>query len=123
MAPQPREKSVDQYIRSFAAPTRRVLEQLRAAIREAAPKAREAISYGMPHFFQDGGLVAFAAYRDHIGLYCGSSALRAFGRQLAKYRTGKGTLRFPIDQAIPVGLVRKIVKFRVRATSAKSRTK
>jgi len=115
--------SIDQYIRSFPAPTRRILNGLRAVIRKAAPDATEKISYGIPTFSQNGNLVHFAAYENHIGLYGASSTLRALETRLVKYKTGKGTLRFPIDQPIPVGLVRQIVKLRVKENSAKARKK
>jgi uncharacterized protein YdhG (YjbR/CyaY superfamily) len=112
--------SIEQYIRSFPAPTRRLLKDLRAVIREAAPDAREKISYGMPSFSQNGNLVGFAAYENHIGFYGASSAHRALASKVAKYKTGKGTLRFPLDQPIPAKLVRQIVKLAVERNSAKS---
>ena len=113
--------SIDQYIRSFPAPTRKLLKELRAVIREAAPDASEKISYGMPTFSQNGNLVHFAAYQSHIGLYGASSAHRALESRLAKYKTGKGTLRFPLDQPVPLGLVRQLVKLAVKRNSAKSK--
>jgi uncharacterized protein YdhG (YjbR/CyaY superfamily) len=115
--------SIDQYIRSFPAPIRQLLNELRAVIREAAPDASEKISYGIPTFSRNRNLVHFAAYVNHIGLYGAASALRALESKLVKYRTGKGTLRFPIDQPIPVELVRRIVKLAVKEDSAKSRKK
>ena len=113
--------STDQYIRSFPAPTRKLLRELRALIREAALDAREKISYGIPSFAQNGNLVHFAAYANHLGLYGAPGVPRSLERTLAKYRTGKGTLRFPIDQPIPLELVRQIVELRVQENSAKSR--
>ena len=113
--------SIDQYIRSFPAPTRKILIELRAVIRKAAPQASEKISYGIPTLAQNGNLVHFAAYPNHIGLYGAPRAPRAFDRKLKKYRTGKGTLRFPIDQPIPLELVRQIVELRVKENAAKSR--
>ena len=113
--------SIDQYIRSFPAPTRKLLRELRAMIREAAPGASEKISYGMPCFSLNGNLASFAAYENHIGWYGGPSASRTLESKLAKYRTGKGTLRFPIDQPIPTELVRQIVKRRVKENSAARR--
>lgn len=112
--------SVDQYIGSFPAPTRRILKELRAVMRKAAPNASEKISYGIPTLFQDGNLVHYAAYESHIGLYGAPYAPKAFASRLQKYRTGKGTLRFPIDRPIPMELVRRIVELRVKENSAKS---
>ena len=116
-------KSIDQYIRSFPASTQKLLKELRAIIREAAPAASEKISYQMPAFFQNGNLVYFAAYESHIGLYGGLSAIRASESELVNYKSGKGTIRFPVDQPIPVELVRKIVELRVRENSAKAKKK
>ena len=113
--------SIDQYIRSFPAPTRKILKELRAVMRKAAPQAGEKISYGIPTLFQDGNLVHYAAYAKHIGLYGAPHAPKVFARKLEKYRTGKGTLQFPIGQPIPMELVRQIVERRVKENSAKSR--
>ena len=112
--------SVDEYIRSLPAPTRKILKALRAAMRQAAPHASEKISYGIPTLFQSRNLVHYAAYESHIGLYGAPRSPRELDRKLAKYRTGKGTLRFPIDQPIPLDLVREIVKRRVAESSARS---
>jgi uncharacterized protein YdhG (YjbR/CyaY superfamily) len=112
--------SVDEYIRSFPAPTRRILRELRAVMREAAPEATEKISYGIPTLFQNGNLVHYAAYEKHIGLYGAPRSPREFDRKLRKYRTGKGTLQFPIDRKLPLALVRQIVKLRVKQNSARS---
>ena len=120
---KPDYKSIDQYIRSFPASTQKLLKELRAIIREAAPAASEKISYQMPAFFQNGNLVHFAAYESHIGLYGGLSAIRAFESELVNYKSGKGTIRFPVDQPIPVELVRKIVELRVKVNSAKAKKK
>jgi uncharacterized protein YdhG (YjbR/CyaY superfamily) len=113
--------TIDEYIRSFPAPTRKILNGLRAVMRKAAPHASEKISYGIPTLFQNGNLVHYAAYAKHIGLYGAPHAPKAFARRLEKYRTGKGTLQFPIDQPIPLELVRQIVERRVEENSAKSR--
>ena len=112
--------SIDEYIRSFPAPTRKILKELRAAMRQAAPNASEKISYGIPTLFQGRNLVHYAAYESHIGLYGAPRSPRALDRKLTKYRTGKGTLRFPIDQPIPLDLVRVIVKRRVAENSRRA---
>jgi uncharacterized protein YdhG (YjbR/CyaY superfamily) len=108
--------TVDEYIRSFPAPTRKILKQLRAVMRKAAPHASEKISYGIPTLYQDGNLVHYAAYPGHIGLYGAPRSPRALDLKAKKYRTGKGTLQFPIDQPIPLELVRQIVEARVNAS-------
>jgi uncharacterized protein YdhG (YjbR/CyaY superfamily) len=114
--------SIDQYILSFPAPTRKILKQLRAVMRRAAPQASEKISYGIPTLHHNGNLVHYAAYQNHIGLYGAPRSPQAFDRKLQKYRTGKGTLRFPIDQPIPFELVRQIVELRVKENASKTRT-
>jgi uncharacterized protein YdhG (YjbR/CyaY superfamily) len=118
---KPDYTSIDQYIRSFPAPTRKILKELRAVMRKAAPHASEKVSYGIPTLFQNGNLVHYAAYAKHIGLYGAPHAPKAFARKLQKYRTGKGTLQFPIDQPIPLDLVRQIVELRAKENAAKSR--
>jgi len=116
-----RHASVGDYIRSSPAPARRLLRRLRAVIREAAPEASQRISYGMPAFFQDGVLVYFAAFESHVGLYGGARSLGALESQARRYRTGKGTLRFPLDRPIPAALVKRIVTLRVRQNAARAR--
>ncbi len=113
--------SVDEYIRSFPAPTRKILKELRAVMRSAAPHASEKISYGIPTLHQNGNLVHYAACERHIGLYGAPRSPKALDLELEKYRTGKGTLQFPIDRPIPLELVRQIVEARVKENSAKSR--
>jgi len=112
-------KSIDQYISSFPISTQNILKELRAIVRESAPTASEKISYQMPTFFQNGNLVYFAAYENHIGFYPGASVIHAFESELRNYKTGKGSIQFPIDQPIPLELIKKIVKFRVEENSAK----
>ena len=116
-------KSIDQYISDFPVSTQKILAELRATIREAAPAASEKISYQIPTFFQNGNLVHFAAYKNHIGFYPTSSGVQAFKGELKKYKTSKGSLQFPIDQPIPLGLIKKIVKFRVEENSTKAKKK
>jgi uncharacterized protein YdhG (YjbR/CyaY superfamily) len=116
-------KSIDQYISNFPISTQKILEELRAIIRESAPAASEKISYQIPTFFQNGNLVHFAAYENHIGFYPGASVIQAFESELRNYKTAKGSIQFPIDQPIPLELIKKIVKFRVEENSAKSKKK
>jgi uncharacterized protein YdhG (YjbR/CyaY superfamily) len=105
--------SIDRYIAAFPAETRRLLKELRAAIRAAAPGAEEKISYGMPTFALKGNLVHFAAFKNHIGFFGASGAVRAFKDELSGYATEKGALKLPLDQPLPLEMIRKIVKFRV----------
>ena len=100
-----------------------MLEDLRQTIRKAAPKAEEVISYQMPAFKFHGMLVYFAGFKNHIGFYPTSSAIKAFNKELSAYAGAKGTVRFPLDKPIPVGLITKIVKHRVKENLAKENLK
>ena len=111
-------KTIDQYIRLFPENVQALLRKLRQTIHAAAPKAEETISYRMPAFRQKSILVYFAAFKDHIGFFPTSSPIRAFQKELSRYKTSKGTIQFPLDKPIPLNLVRKIVKFRVKESTA-----
>ena len=121
-------RSIDEYIATFPEDIRALLEALRATIRAAAPGAEERISYQMPTFALNGKLVYFAAWKNHIALYPASSGVpEVFKDELSSYAGSKGTLRFPIDQPLPLELISKIVQFRVTENSniaaAKARKK
>ena len=106
-------KNIDEYIASFSKDTQEIMERLRVTIKSAAPDAVEKISYSMPTFYQNGNLVHFAAYKNHIGLYPTPSGIEAFKSDLLTYQFSKGAVQFPIDKPLPFGLITKIVKFRV----------
>lgn len=111
--------SIDEYIASFPKNIQKILQQLRQVIRDAAPEAKEAISYKIPTFKLNGNLVHFAAFSDHISFFPTSSGVEAFQHKLHSYKTSKGTIRFPINEPIPFDLIREIVRFRVKENSAK----
>jgi uncharacterized protein YdhG (YjbR/CyaY superfamily) len=106
--------SIHKYISGFTKDKQKLLKQLQVTIRKAAPKAQETISYGMPAFKQDGMLVYFAAWKDHIGFYPTSSGIKAFKKDLTAFKISKGTIQFALDKPIPKGLVTRIIKFRVK---------
>ena len=108
-------KSVDKYIAGFPPKVRKILQDVRAAVRAAAPDAVEKISYGMPTFWQGRILVHFAAHAGHLGFYPGPQAIVEFADRLAGYATSRGAIRFPFDRPVPLALVKKIVASRVRA--------
>jgi len=114
MSPKRGFKNIDEYIASFPQNVQVALRQTRQAIKEVAPQAQEVISYSMPAFKQNGILVWFAAFKNHIGFFPKVSAMEAFKEKLSRYQTSKGTIRFPLDEPIPVELVKEIVKFRVK---------
>jgi len=107
-------RTIDEYIAGFPPDIQAILEKIRTTIRKAAPQAEEAISYRMPTFKLYGNLVHFAAFKSHIGFYPVPTGLAAFKQDLSGYKTSKGAVQFPLDKPIPYGLIRKIVKFRVK---------
>jgi uncharacterized protein YdhG (YjbR/CyaY superfamily) len=109
----PGVQTIDDYINACPPAVRKRPAELRTTIRAAAPDAIEKISYQMPTFYQRGNLVHFAAFAGHIGLYPTPSAIRAFSNELRGYKTSKGAIRLPLDAALPLGLIAKIVKYRV----------
>jgi uncharacterized protein YdhG (YjbR/CyaY superfamily) len=110
-------RDIDEYIASFPGDVQERLQRIRRLIHETAPEAREAMSYGVPAFKLKGNLVAFAAFKRHIGLYPEPSAIEAFKEELSDYDTARGTIRFPLDKPIPYDLIEEIVEFRVRESS------
>ena len=105
--------SIDTYIAQFPDDVQARLQQLRKTILKLAPGATEAMSYQIPTFKLNGNLVHFAAFKKHIGFYPGAAGIAAFQDELAGYKSAKGSVQFPLDQALPLDLVKKIVKFRV----------
>jgi uncharacterized protein YdhG (YjbR/CyaY superfamily) len=115
--------TIDQYIATFPPDVRARLEKVRQAIRKAAPKAAEAIKYRMPTFVLNGNLVHFAGYARHIGFYPTPSGIAAFKPELDRYENAKGSVQFPHDQPIPIALIQKITRFRVKEKLAKAAKK
>ncbi len=110
-------ETIDEYINNFPAKVQSVLQEMRQAIREAAPGATEAISYQMPTFKLKGNLVHFAAFKKHIGFYPAPSGIERFKDELSPYKWSKGAVQFPLDKPLPLELVKKMVAFRVREVS------
>lgn len=115
--------SIDQHIAEFPRETQQLLELLRMTIQKAAPKAEEVISYNMPAFKLNSVLVWFAGYKNHIGFYPSSSPIVVFKDQLTKYKTSKGAIQFPLDKPLPLTLITKIVKFRIKQDLEKQKLK
>jgi uncharacterized protein YdhG (YjbR/CyaY superfamily) len=115
-------KTIDEYINSFPEAVQTVLQTLRQTIKEVAPEAQETISYQMPAFTLHGrNLVYFGAWKDHIGFYHASPTIEASIAEVAPYKTGKGTLRFALDQPLPLPLIRQIVEYRVQENLARKK--
>jgi uncharacterized protein YdhG (YjbR/CyaY superfamily) len=113
-------KAIDDYIGGFSPDVQKVLRRIRATIHDAAPAAQETISYRIPAFILNGVLVYFAAFKQHIGFYPPVRGDAGLEKAVASYAGEKGNLRFPLDQPIPYGLIRRIVKLRVRQNQAKA---
>jgi uncharacterized protein YdhG (YjbR/CyaY superfamily) len=105
---------IDSYIAAFPSEVQMVLQQIRNTIKAAAPDATEAIKYAMPTFIDHGNLVHFAAYTNHIGFYATPTAHMEFADALASYKVGKGSVQFPLNKPLPLDLITRMVKFRVR---------
>jgi len=109
-----RFSSIDEYIASLPEETHKLLEEVRATIKAAAPEAREKISYQIAAFELNGrNLIHFAGWKNHIAIYPIPSGSEAFNKEVSKYADGKGTLKFPLDKPMPLKLITKIVKLRV----------
>ncbi len=115
--------SIDEYIESFPKETQKILREIRATIKAAAPQAEEKISYQMPTFFLNGNLIHFAAFKNHIGLYPTPSGTEAFKEEIAKYKAAKGSIQLPLDEPMPLNLISRIVKFRVAENLQKAKAK
>ena len=113
--------SVDRYIKSFPTDVQNILQQLRKTIKKAAPDATEIISYNMPAFKLNGMLVWFGAHSNHIGFYPRASGIEAFKKDLATYKSAKGSVQFPLGKPIPLDLITKIVQFRVKENLKKEK--
>ena len=107
-------QTIDEYIAGFPRDVQERLEQIRGAIRKAAPDAEEAIKYHLPTFILHGNLVHFGAFTQHIGFYPTPTGIEKFQEELAVYQGAKGSVQFPFDQPLPLRLIGQIVKFRVK---------
>ena len=116
-------KTIDEYIAQFPKEVQVLLEKMRTIIHKAAPKAEEAMAYGIPTFKLNGNLVHFGGYKNHIGFYPAPSGIKAFKKELAKYEGSKGTIRFPLDKPLPATLITQVVKFRVAKNLGKVKKK
>jgi uncharacterized protein YdhG (YjbR/CyaY superfamily) len=106
--------TVDEYMSTLPRPHKAILEELRKTIKKAAPKAEELISYNIPAFRLGGMLVWYAAFTRHTGFYPRTSVLKAFKKELLIFKHGKGSVQFPLDKPLPLSLIAKMVRFRVK---------
>ena len=117
-------KDIDEYIDRFPEDVQNVLHKIRALINEVVPDAEEKISYQIPTFTLNGSyLIYFAGFKNHVSVYPAPRGTEQFKKELAGYEGGKGTVRFPLDQPIPYGLIKRIVKFKVKENKEKAKEK
>ena len=116
-------RTIDEYIAGFAPSVRPLLVKVRATIRRAAPRATEAIKYGLPTFVLHGNLVHFGAFKKHLGFYATPTGNARFRRELAAYEGAKGSVQFPFDRPIPYALIARMVRFRVEENTSRARAK
>jgi uncharacterized protein YdhG (YjbR/CyaY superfamily) len=112
-------KTIDEYIAGFPPDVQKLLQQIRATIRKAAPDAKETIKYRMPTFVLNENLAHFAGFEKHIGFYPTPSGIEAFKKELAGYKSAKGSVQFPLNERVPFDLIKKMVEFRVKDTREK----
>ena len=125
ITPKTKPSNIDEYMAGLPENIQKILEELRSTIRKAAPTAEETINYGIPTFTLNGNLVHFAAFKNHIGFYPAPSGIEAFKKELSVYDGAKGSVQFPVKDKLPLALITKIVKFRVKENieRAKEKTK
>ncbi|MDR2037786.1 MAG: DUF1801 domain-containing protein [Bacteroidales bacterium] len=106
-------RNVDEYIAGERLEVQEILRQIRAVIKEIVPEAEESITYGMPAYkLNKKPLVYFASFRNHIGFYATPSGHSEFSRELSRYKQGKGSVQFPLNEPVPLDLIKRMVKFR-----------
>jgi len=116
-------KDFDDYLDRFPKEVQQRLQKVRLTVKKAAPQAKEKISYGIPSCTLNGMLVWFAAFKSHIGFYPRTSAITAFKKELSGYKGAKGSVQFPFDKPLPLSLISRIVKFRVKENLSKRKEK
>jgi uncharacterized protein YdhG (YjbR/CyaY superfamily) len=111
--------AIDDYIAAFPDEIQILLKQLRSTIQKAAPEATEKISYGIPTYYHNGNLVHFAAFKKHIGFFPTPGAITAFAKEFKPYKTSKGTVQLPLADPLPLKLIERVVKFRMKENAGK----
>jgi len=115
-------ENIDDYISDFPVETQKYLNEMRELIRKLAPDSVESISYAIPTFSLNGKyLVYFAGFKNHIGLYPTPVGMEAFKEELSNYKTGKGSVQFPLNKPLPIALITKIVKYQIEQNEIKTK--
>ena len=116
-------KTIDEYISIFEPNIQKTLTEMRNFIKNKVPEATEKISYGIPTFYLNGNLIHFAAFKDHYSIFPCPSGDEKLEKEFIPYKTGKGTLSFPINELIPWKIIEKVVKYRVKENLSKIKKK
>ena len=117
-------KNIDDYLKNFSGGQVTTLQKIRKAIQEAAPKAEEVISYGIPAFRQNGMIAYFAGFKNHCSYFPGSYAvIKQFQGELKSYEISKGTIRFPIDKPLSSSLIKKMVRAKIKENETRQKLK
>jgi uncharacterized protein YdhG (YjbR/CyaY superfamily) len=114
--PKIKPATIEAYINAAPADVQEKLWQLHECILKTAPGATENLKWRMPAYSYQKILVTFAVFKNHIGFYPMPSALLKFAKELSQYKTGEGSIQFPLDKPLPLPLISKMVKFRVKET-------
>jgi uncharacterized protein YdhG (YjbR/CyaY superfamily) len=123
MAKMKTSTSVDDYISNADSRAKKALRDIRKTIKAAAPKAEEVISYQIPGYKYHGMLVFFAAWKTHISLYPAPWRAESLNKEMSAYAGSKGTIKFPLDRPMPIALIKKMVKYRVKENEMKASLK
>lgn len=123
MAKMKAAASVEEYISAADPKTKKALQDIRKTIKSAAPKAEEVISYAIPGYKYHGMLVFFAAWKNHISLYPAPWGAEALKKEMSAYEGSKGTIKFPLDKPMPLTLIKKMVKYRMKENELKAALK
>ncbi len=118
-----KNKAVDEYMAAFPKDVVKLLEKVRTTIQKAAPKAEERICWKMPAYYQDGLLILFAGHKKHIGIYPMPGVIKAFKKELEEYEVSKGGIQFPYEEPLPLGLIKRITKYRIKENQFKAKAK
>lgn len=114
MTPNKKPATVTEYINQFPLPVRKRLKEMRAMLKEVTPKAKEEMKWGSAAFSYTRILFTFAGFKNHIGFYPTPAAMKVFAKELAAYETGMGSIKFPLDKALPKRLIQKIARYRIK---------
>ena len=123
MAKMKSAASVDEYIATADPHAKKALQDIRKTIKAAAPKAEEVISYQIPGYKYHGMLVFFAAWKNHISLYPAPWGAESLKKEMSAYDGSKGTIKFPLDKPMPLTLIKKMVKYRMKENEVKASLK